>query len=127
MTKDDLIRFWEEGSKEAWQTVQALLSSKRYLHALFFCHLTLEKLLKAIYVLHCKQAPPPVHSLGWLAEKAGISLAADEMKQLEEITAFNISGRYEDYRQRLYKKANSVYVSRWVRCTERLMHSIRKQ
>lgn len=127
MTKDDLIRFWEEGSGEAWQTVQALLRSKRYLHALFFCHLTLEKLLKAMYVLRRKQPPPPVHSLGWLAEQAGISLAEDEMKQLEEITAFNISGRYEDYKQRLYKKANGVYARRWARSTERLMHSIRKQ
>jgi len=46
----DLITFWQKGANEAWLTAQALVRSKRYLHALFFCHLTLEKELKSKYV-----------------------------------------------------------------------------
>ena len=127
MTQKDLVRFWQEGSEEAWKTVQALMQSQRYLHALFFCHLTLEKLLKAKYAEKHDTAPPPVHNLQWLAQKTGIALSESEQTMLAEITTFNISGRYEDYRNKLYKKADKVYTTQWVTSAEALLHTIRQQ
>ena len=127
MTQNDLVRFWNDGSEEAWKTVQALLQSRRYLHALFFCHLTLEKLLKARYAARHNTAPPPVHNLPWLAQKAGIPLSGDMQAHLAEITTFNISGRYEDYKNQLYKKADERYATQWITHTEELLRTIRQQ
>ncbi|MDO8512357.1 MAG: HEPN domain-containing protein [bacterium] len=121
MTEENLVIYWQEGAREAWKTAEALMASKRYVHTLFFCHLTLEKALKACYVDVNKVPSPPVHDLNWLAEEAKVSVSDDDKNILAEISKFNIAGRYEDYKLRLHEEATFEYVSRWVGETKRLM------
>lgn len=121
------MQFWSNGAEEAWKTVQALMQSQRYLHALFFCHLALEKQLKAKFAERHDTAPPPVHNLQWLAQKAGMTLSREEQAQLAEITTFNIAGRYEDYKNELYKKADKHYATKWITATELLLRTICQQ
>jgi len=124
MTAENLVDFWIEGVNEAWKTAGALVASERYLHALFFCHLTLEKSLKARYVEINKEPSPPVHDLVWLASEAKVSLNEDDKNKLAEISKFNIAGRYEDYKLRLHEQATPEYVNDWMKETERLMNEL---
>lgn len=41
------IEFWKSGALESFDTAVILLNKRKYLHGLFFCHLTIEKALKA--------------------------------------------------------------------------------
>lgn len=41
------IDYWVNGADEAFQTAEILIAQKRMLHGLFFCHLAIEKILKA--------------------------------------------------------------------------------
>jgi len=120
MTQNDLVSFWEDGAKEAWKTVQALLVSKRNLHALFFCHLTLEKILKAKYAKVLDAPPPPTHHLVSLGKQIHLELSDEQWGQLTQIMQFNISARYEDVKDTLFKKATAEYMKEWVGATESL-------
>lgn len=127
MPMSDVIKFWQESSDDAWVTAKSLLESKRFDHALFFCHLTLEKLLKAKYVEKFDKHSPPVHGLSWLAKEAEINLSEDEQKSMEEITTFNIAGRYGDYKKYVYKIADEETAKKWIKATENLINKIKQQ
>ena len=47
---------------------------------------------------------PLVHNLAKLAETSEILLTPKQKSQLNEATEFNASGRYEDYKFKLYKR-----------------------
>lgn len=114
VTAEDLSAFWRQSSEEAWKTVIALREKQRHMHALFFCHLTLEKLLKARYVEHHGKPAPPTHDLVWLLDQCALSLPEEDREALGEIAKFNIAGRYEDYKLALHKRATPEYAKTWV-------------
>src|SRR5208283_4961624 len=95
---------WKKLALRDWKTVIGLFEIKRYDACLFFCHLTLEKLLKGLVTLHTKQHPPYTHDLERLAIMANLSLTSDHINDLKAISAFNIAGRYSDYKFVFYKK-----------------------
>lgn len=113
MTLEESVMVLFEGAESAWQTALILARSQRGDHALFFLHLALEKLLKSLYLEKFKKPAPYTHSLGRLVSEIGIATDENDQKQLEEISGFNISGRYEDYKYDLYKRATKKYVDDW--------------
>ena len=118
MTHQEAVRYWLEGAEEAWKTAKHLYKGKRYDHSLFFVHLTIEKVLKAVYIDGKSEAPPLVHNLSKLAKDCALALSEREIKQLDEISKFNISARYEDIKLKLYKKATSQYTKIWLGIAE---------
>ncbi len=64
-----LIQYWEKSSANDFAVTQYLFKSRKYSYALFFCHLSLEKLLKGFIVKHTKKSAPLEHDLVRLAEK----------------------------------------------------------
>ncbi len=45
--KKEIIAHWTLTSGRDWKSALALFEAGQYIHALFFCHLVIEKLLKA--------------------------------------------------------------------------------
>ena len=45
-----IIQYWAATSKQDFETAEILFENKKYSHALFFCHLSIEKILKALIV-----------------------------------------------------------------------------
>lgn len=107
------VKIWKEGAEDAFDTAEKLFEAKKYHHSLFFVHLSLEKILKAIYVYKKDQAPPPSHDLSYIANKAGLYLTKPDMENLNQISEFNVSARYEDYKLKLYKMATKEFTSNW--------------
>lgn len=93
---------------------------EQYTWALFIGHLTLEKLLKAIYAkLNADNPyPPKIHNLNILAERCNIKLDDKKAKILMICNSFNISARYEDYRNEFYEKCTKDYVSEQIKNIE---------
>lgn len=118
MTARDVIKYWQEGADDALATARSLMDAKRYHHALFFCHLAIEKLLKAKIVLNTDQPPPPSHELRKLAKLAHLTLTMQHEEQLKEIESFNTAARYDDYKQSFYKKATREYAKTWFKHAE---------
>ena len=63
---------------------QLNFESKQYTWALFIGHLTLEKLLKAIYARKNESSPypPKIHNLNILAERCGLEVSEEYTKIL---------------------------------------------
>ena len=107
------LAYFQESSEKDWKMAQKLFKSKDYAYSLFFCHLTLEKLLKCIIVAKTDKAAPYIHDLVKLAQAADIKPDKNTEGVLKEITTFNIAGRYDDEKQSFYKKCTKSYTEKY--------------
>ncbi len=111
----EMIDYWIEGAEDDLKTAKSLFMSKRFHHCLFFCHLFIEKTLKALVVKKTKQQSPYGHNLLRLAELTGIKFSEEQLDLLAEITSFNIEARYNDYKRLFRKKATRAYTQGYLR------------
>jgi len=110
MTKEEHIKFWTDTAEKDWNAVENLVASKNYLHALFFAHLVLEKLTKAHWVkTHQDNVPPRVHNVIWLLEQSNVDLGEETMDFLDGFNTFQLSGRYPDYQNKIYKMCTKEF------------------
>src|SRR3989344_2900019 len=125
MSNQELMKYWFNSSKQDWDIVLVLLRSKNYMHALFFCHLSLEKYLKGIIVRN-NETTPITHDLLLLAEKAKIELTDHQAKLLYEVNAFNIKTRYDDYKNSFYKRATVSFTKKYINEIEKFKTWLKK-
>lgn len=121
MNTEDKIKFWQGKAKECFKIAENQFRDKNYLWCLFFCHLSLEKALKAKVIKNTKKESPYTHSLIILAKLSEIQLEEDNLVDLETITDFNIEARYDDYRESLKKKANKSYTEKYLTITKKYL------
>ena len=122
-----IIQYWSATSKQDFETAEILFENKKYSHALFFCHLSIEKILKALIVKTTHAAPPLVHDLVRLAEKTGLALSSKIKTQLAEISSFNIQARYDDYKLSFYKKAKKRFSAKYIAITKEILVWLSRQ
>ena len=104
MTKEQHIDYWINTAKEDWISVDTLLKAKRYVHGLYWAHLVLEKLAKAHWIKnHQDNIPPKVHNIVWLLKESKVDLGKPMMDFLENFNDFQLSSRYPDYLNQIYK------------------------
>jgi len=128
MNKDqEIVNYWLRSAKRDWETVQILFDNKKYDQALFYCHLFLEKTLKAVFLKKQKKIPPYTHKLTRLALLAELDLTSSQKDQLDEITTFNLEARYDDYKSRFYKKATKDYAKNYLIIANNLSQWLLKQ
>ena len=108
------IKYWIDSSDDDFQAMIHLFEKGDNTWSLFIGHLVLEKLLKAWYVKVNSSTPPFIHDLVRLAEKGNLILDDDQKDILDAISAFNIRGRYDDYKREFYKKCSNTFTKEWV-------------
>jgi HEPN domain-containing protein len=103
------IDYWLEEAEEALKVADHLFEKKDYSYSLFFGHLAVEKIIKAIYVKKRNEHAPQIHNLVRLAEQAGIAFSAEQKETLIVITAFNLESRYPDEKRSFRIKCTEQY------------------
>ncbi|MDA3942202.1 MAG: HEPN domain-containing protein [Bacteroidetes bacterium] len=63
------IAYWTKGAEDDLMTAELLIREKRILHGLFFCHLVIEKAIKAHIVKTSGEAAPRSHNLIFYQKK----------------------------------------------------------
>lgn len=111
MTEKEAIDYWLKSSEEDLLTAESLYQAKRYLPCLFFCHLFIEKILKAIFVTKKHTAPPYSHDLLKLSAGLGLEITDQAKEDLREISRFNVATRYDDYKFSMFKKATKEFTA----------------
>jgi len=100
MTKDKLeklFEYWLAGAKEDLESSKDVAyKAKRLSHALFFIHLSTEKILKAYYVKVKNEHAPYSHNLLLLANKADLVLLGPQQELLSKVNEFNLEARYPE-------------------------------
>src|ERR1700691_834098 len=99
-----IIQYWQDSSQHDYDTMLGLFRLKRYSDSLFYGHLVLEKILKALVVLQTKEHALPIHNLLLLLQKSGVELLKEEIEFISEANKFNIRARYPDYKLSFYKQ-----------------------
>ena len=112
LTAKQHVDYWLKGSSENMIDMRSNLRNKRRVAALFFGHLAIEKMLKALCAAK-RTVIPFDHKLLKLAEKANIVLSQAQEMELGVITSFNISTRYDDYKLRFHQLCTPKYTSIW--------------
>ena len=90
------IAYWRSGATEALDTADFLLAGGRSNFALFFAHLALEKMLKALVVERSHEMAPKTHDLLLLARRAELALPAELALVLGQFQVYCMAGRYPD-------------------------------
>lgn len=93
---DRQINYWRQSSDEDWEVAQELVTNGRTRHGLFFAHLALEKLLKALVCQHTHAIPPKTHNLLLLLGKTDLNLTNEQKLFLARFDQYQIEGRYPE-------------------------------
>ena len=111
---EKIKKHWIDTSDEDYQTMLVLFDSKSYSWSLFLGHISVEKLLKANYVSKNKNHAPYTHNLYRLAELSGVELTDEYADWLDEISAFNLNARYDDYKREFFSICTEEYTKEWI-------------
>lgn len=114
MSKDEIVRYWVKSANQDYRVMESLFSNDHYGWSLFIGHLVLEKLLKAYLIKKKGFDVPYTHQLLKIAQMAGLPLNDDQENFLLEVTTFNISSRYPDYKQRFQKKSTRSFTEKYL-------------
>ena len=114
MNKNNIIESWVNSSDKDFATMNDMYKTKHYDWALFMGHLSIEKLLKAVYLKNTDENPPLIHDLRRIAEKASLQLTEEQQIRLDSISRFNIRARYDGYKQSFYKLCTVEFTNEWI-------------
>jgi len=80
------------------KTAENMLNDGRYIYVVFMCHLSIEKMLKAIAAEVTKRTPPKTHNLIYLIKLSQIKVPQDLFDFITKINNASIVTRYpEDF------------------------------
>ena len=91
------IEYWINGAEDDIKTASLLIRERRILHGLFFCHLVIEKAIKAHIVKASGEIAPRSHNLIYLTERTKLEFDSDTEIFLGILMKYQLQGRYPDY------------------------------
>lgn len=95
--KKKQIDYWIKGAEDDLLIADLLIREKRILYGLFFCHLVIEKAIKAHVVKITGEVAPRTHNLIYLSEKAELTFEDETEIFLGILMKYQLQGRYPDY------------------------------
>ena len=105
--KEKQVAYWLSTAVDDLESITILFEGKKYVQALFFAHLALEKILKAHWVKNNEQNfPPKSHNLIFIYQNSSISLNEEQTTFLQMMNIYQIEGRYPDYLSMLHNTTN---------------------
>lgn len=115
-----LVKYWRETAAYDYDTMKSLVKSQRYASSLFFGHIVLEKILKALVVNETKKHAEYTHDLVKLYKLTGMELDNSTKNLLYEINKFNIKARYPEHKSQFYKLCTKEYSSEYINEIDKL-------
>ncbi|MBN1114101.1 MAG: HEPN domain-containing protein [Oligoflexia bacterium] len=125
---DHKTRYWLELSEDDLSVIDILFDKQKLVHAMFFCHLVTEKILKAYYTCLIETTPPKTHNLLNLASETGLveKLTNEQNNLLAELMPFNVEARYPTYKRKLESELSIAKVKEYISKTRELHGWIKK-
>lgn len=108
------------------QTAEAMLNSEKFVYVVFMCHLSVEKMLKAIVAEVTKRAPPKTHNLIYLIKLGVVNFPRELFDFVTKINNASIVTRYpEDFSKLLDVYSKSV-VQEYLAKTKEVIQCLEK-
>src|SRR4051794_28667667 len=97
MDKKEHVDYWLRIAEKDQDMMTYLLEGKRYVQALFFGHLYLEKIAKALWVKNnVENIPPKTHNLLKIIKESSIELSVEDQAFLIKLNQYQIESRYPE-------------------------------
>ena len=96
MTEADVIAHWRKGATDALEMARLACDAGKYDHALFNCHLAVEKALKVKYMEQHNAEAPYTHNLLELAGLLPNPWTEQVKTILDRLSDFVVAARYSD-------------------------------
>jgi HEPN domain-containing protein len=120
-TKEEHIYFWLTQAEDDWTAVGTLFKGRNYLQSLFFAHLVIEKICKALWIKHNEgNVPPRTHNLIHLISITPIELNEDKSEFMLSLNRFHLEGRYPDYLTKMHAICNESFTKKIIGETNKL-------
>lgn len=98
------IEYWQRTAESDVETASILISSGKFIEGLFFCHLCIEKIIKALVVKQIQDIPPRSHDLFYLINLAKLDFTEHQSEFMQILMKYQLEGRYPEH----YPKIPSV-------------------
>ncbi|MFA5781586.1 MAG: HEPN domain-containing protein [Bacteroidales bacterium] len=109
-TKAEHIAYWTEQALDDWEAVDTLFRGKKYLQSLFYTHLVIEKLCKALWIKYNEtNIPPKTHNLIYILSQTTIVLPEDKSELMLNLNRFQLEGRYPEYITKMLNICNEKF------------------
>ena len=120
-TKNEHIEYWISQAEDDWEAVETLILGKKYLQALFFTHLVIEKICKALWIKHNdSNIPPRTHNLIFILSQTSVELKEEQSEFLLNLNRFQLEGRYPEYISDIKKICDETLTLQIIKQTEQL-------
>ncbi|MBW8333422.1 MAG: HEPN domain-containing protein [Prolixibacteraceae bacterium] len=122
MTKEEHIIYWAKQVDEDFDCANILYQANHFAQSLFWAHLALEKLTKALWIKKNEgNTPPFVHNLLRLITQTNEYFSEDQLQFINEMNAFQIKGRYPDYAESLEKTITKAICEEYLTETKKMI------
>jgi HEPN domain-containing protein len=105
MNAEEKYSYWLDSAEYDLKTAEAMLVSGRWVYVVFMCQQAIEKLMKGLYVVYKGDEAPRIHTLSRIIDRfiddSGETMSEGRYALFDRLTAFYISGRYTDYKDKL--------------------------
>ena len=90
-TKNEHIEFWLSQAEDDCTAVDTLYKGKNYLQSLFFAHIVIEKITKALWIKHNDgNVPPRTHNLIHLLSATPLVLRDEQNEFMLSLNRFQL-------------------------------------
>ena len=120
MNQKEIVDYWISEAEESLGVARHLFEKEDYSYALFFGHLAIEKVIKAILTQRSKQQIPRSPNLLRLAQEADIEITDELKHMLIRITTFNLESRYPDYKREFRRKCTEQFTEQELKKVEEI-------
>jgi len=128
MNLKEMEKYWLESSDDAFDTARTLFENGKYEHSMFFLHLSIEKILKALFVNRNIEEPPFGHNLQNVASRIReVDFDKQQMELLAQITTFNIAARYDDYMLNFQKICDAHFAENFMKSGEEIIEWLKSR
>ena len=124
MRKDS--KSFKDSAEYDVQTAGAMFDSGRYIYVIFMCHLSIEKMLKAIAAETIQKNPPKTHDLIYLFKIGQIQMPRDLFDFVAKINNVSIVTRYPEDFSKLIKVYPKNIAKEYLSKTKEVLQCLKK-
>jgi len=120
-TKEEHIQFWIDQAQDDWGAVDNLFIGRKFLQSLFFAHLVIEKICKAIWIKYnTENVPPRSHNLLFILSTTPIQINENFREFILTLSRFQIEGRYPEYLSNMHLICNEQFTAELINKTNEI-------
>jgi HEPN domain-containing protein len=128
MTKEEHVLYWSKQVDADFDCANVLYLANHFAQSLFWAHLALEKLSKALWVKNNEgNTPPFVHNLLRLITQTKEQFSEDQLQFINEMNIFQIKGRYPDYAESLEETITKEVCEEYLTKTKEMILCLQKK